>query len=92
MEDAALYTDYLYVLNKGTIHMEGEPRDVFREPDAIREVGLELPEITRFIMQFNNSLIEKQMDISPLPLDIFDPETLVREMEKRLSKKRREKE
>lgn len=92
MEDAALYTDYLYVLNKGRIYMEGEPQEIFRETDAIGKVGLELPEITQFIIKFNQSLKEKEKDITPLPLDIFHPEQLVSEIEKRLSGKRGEKE
>lgn len=88
MEDAALYCDYLYVLHKGTIYLEGEPRDVFRYPETIRQVGLDLPEITQFIMKFNEKMKEQKKDIPPLPLDIFKIEQLVEEIEKRVTGKR----
>lgn len=88
MEDAALYCDYLYVLHQGRIYLEGEPRDVFRHPEAIRQVGLDLPEITRFIMKFNEEIKEKKKSIPPLPLDIFHVEQLVEEIDKRVARKR----
>ncbi len=88
MEDAAFYCDYLYVLHQGSIYLEGEPKDVFRYPEKIRQVGLDLPEITRFIMKFNEEIKAKKQDIPPLPLDIFKIEQLVEEIEKRFARKR----
>jgi len=88
MEDAALYSDYLYVLHQGSIYLEGTPREVFRHADQIRQVGLDLPEITRFILKFNEEIQQKKENIPPLPLDIFNMNQLVGELEKRFARKR----
>ncbi|MFT9850349.1 energy-coupling factor transporter ATPase [Aneurinibacillus sp. REN35] len=87
MEDAALYADYLYVMNEGRIWMEGTPKQVFESPDKIRQAGLELPEITRFISQFNERIQMTGDSMAPLPFDIFDPETLADELARRFPKK-----
>lgn len=92
MEDAALYTEYLYVLHEGRIAREGTPGEIFHNPEAIHEFGLELPEITRFIMKFNEELKGRTLEIPPLPLDIFDQEQLAEEIEKRLVWKKGERE
>ncbi|WCN39796.1 energy-coupling factor transporter ATPase [Aneurinibacillus uraniidurans] len=87
MEDAALYADYLYVLNEGKLWMEGTPADVFRDPERIRAAGLDLPDITQFIMQFNERLKSEPLSIKPLPYDIFDSEKLADEISHRFGKK-----
>ncbi|GEN34817.1 MULTISPECIES: energy-coupling factor transporter ATPase [Aneurinibacillus] len=87
MEDAALYADYLYVMNEGRIWMEGTPQQVFRDPDKIRQAGLDLPEITRFIYQFNERIRISGSEVAPLPFDIFDPETLADELARRFPRK-----
>lgn len=83
MEDAALYADYLYVLNEGKLWMEGTPQEVFRDPERIRAAGLDLPEITKFIVQFNERLKQKPLSVEPLPYDIFDPDRLAAELSRR---------
>lgn len=44
MDDVGRYCGRLYVLNRGKIAFEGAPRDVFRHGDALREIGLDVPE------------------------------------------------
>jgi energy-coupling factor transport system ATP-binding protein len=87
MEDAALYADYLYVMNEGRIWMEGTPQQVFQNPGKIREAGLDLPEITRFISEFNRRARTSGGKVAPLPLDIFDPEILANELTRRFPRK-----
>ncbi|MBN6187523.1 energy-coupling factor transporter ATPase [Aneurinibacillus sp. BA2021] len=87
MEDAAMYADYLYVMNEGRIWMEGTPEQVFKNPDKIRQAGLDLPEITRFISQFNERVQAAGGSMAPLPFDIFDPETLADELARRFPQK-----
>jgi energy-coupling factor transport system ATP-binding protein len=86
MEDASHYADYLYVMNEGTVWMEGTPGEVFKDPVRIQEAGLELPEITRFIMQFNKRQQADRRDLSPIPHDIFDTAVLVDELSRRMRK------
>ena len=42
LEDT-IYSDYLYILDKGKIVVEGKPLDVLKEDIIINRVGLELP-------------------------------------------------
>lgn len=83
MEDAARYADYLYVLNEGKLWMEGTPQDVFHDPERIRAAGLDLPDITKFISQFNERLKQNPLPVEPLPYDIFDSERLAVELARR---------
>lgn len=38
--------DYIYVMNKGKVAMEGSPRQVFSEPQKLRECRLSVPDVT----------------------------------------------
>ncbi|KAF1084499.1 Energy-coupling factor transporter ATP-binding protein EcfA3 [Sporotomaculum syntrophicum] len=40
-----LYCDYTYVMDQGKIVLEGNPKEVFSQPDDIRNVNLRLPRI-----------------------------------------------
>jgi len=40
-----LYCDYTYVLDQGKIVLAGTPKEVFGQPDGLREVNLRLPRI-----------------------------------------------
>ncbi|TYR78549.1 energy-coupling factor ABC transporter ATP-binding protein [Priestia megaterium] len=51
MEDAALYADQLIVMNKGTIAMQGTPKEVFSHYTQLKEYGLDVPESLRFILK-----------------------------------------
>jgi energy-coupling factor transport system ATP-binding protein len=51
MEDAAKYADRLVVMEKGTVYMEGTPKEVFAEPERIRALGLDVPETVQFALE-----------------------------------------
>src|SRR5699024_1578216 len=53
MEDAVKYADQVLILNKGTKYMEGDPKDVFTCHEALNDVQLDVPEMIRFINEFN---------------------------------------
>lgn len=44
-----LYCDYVYVLDEGTVELEGTPEEVFQEADVLRRVGLRLPRISHLM-------------------------------------------
>lgn len=52
MEDALRYADYIMILNKGTLYMEGTPLEVFAKRDALQKVHLDVPEVIQFLAQF----------------------------------------
>ncbi len=77
MEDAARYADQIIVMKDGGVYLQGTPAEVFQQGAAIQEVGLDLPDITQFILQLNEKLDQ------PLPTNIFTMEQLEQELMKR---------
>ena len=53
MDDVAKLANTLYVMNKGQLMCHGHPRDVFSQADALRAVGLDVPQINRLFTQIN---------------------------------------
>ncbi len=50
MTDVARLTDRLLVMNGAKLAMDGTPEDVFSRADALLEMGLDIPEITRVFL------------------------------------------
>lgn len=44
-----LYCDYVYVMDQGKVFIEGTPKEVFSQPDALRRVHLRLPRIAHLM-------------------------------------------
>jgi energy-coupling factor transport system ATP-binding protein len=59
MEDAAKYADEIIVMGKGTVQLQGTPESVFASADMIKNVGLDLPEATQFILKLQERFNEK---------------------------------
>ncbi|MCD5326010.1 MULTISPECIES: energy-coupling factor ABC transporter ATP-binding protein [Pontibacillus] len=53
MEDALAYADYVIVMHKGQLYMQGKPLEVFKEKDALNNVGLDVPEIIELTDKMN---------------------------------------
>ena len=66
MEDAAKYSDEIIVMHRGTIEMQGTPREVFSEAERLRALGLDLPETVKFQRQ----LVEKGLSFQEVSLTI----------------------
>ena len=45
--DEAIYADRLLVIDEGKIHLEGTPRQVFSNVEAMQKIGLDVPEVTK---------------------------------------------
>ncbi|AKF94199.1 energy-coupling factor transporter ATPase [Brevibacillus laterosporus] len=72
MEEAARYADYLLVLAKGSIAMEGTPADIFKEQAALQELALDVPETVAFLHRLNEKLPHNKR----LPLSLYKEEDL----------------
>ena len=59
MEDVAEYVDRILVMNRGSVMLDGEPREIFRHYRELEQVGLAAPQVT-YIMQ---ALKNKGLDI-----------------------------
>lgn len=51
--DEVLFADRVIVMNKGEIHSEGTPKEIFQQADAMREIGLGVP----FIIELQEKLV-----------------------------------
>ncbi len=49
MEDMARYADRLLVMEEGRLCMEGTPGEVFSQGERLSSIGLDIPQITRFM-------------------------------------------
>lgn len=46
MDDVADYADRIIVMNGGQVAFDGPPKEVFRHVEALREIGLGIPQVT----------------------------------------------
>ncbi len=63
MEDMARYSDRLVVMNRGRVLMQGSCREVFSRPERLTEIGLDIPQITRFMLALRKRGIDVRTDI-----------------------------
>lgn len=52
MEDIARLVNRIFVMHKGKIALDGPTRDVFSKTDELEEMGLGIPQITKFMKAF----------------------------------------
>lgn len=67
MEDVARLVDRIIVMNKGQIALTGTPREVFARSGQLKEMGLDVPQVTNLML----ALKEKGLDV---PSDIYTVE------------------
>ncbi|HHU49312.1 MAG: energy-coupling factor transporter ATPase [Caldicoprobacterales bacterium] len=67
MEDVARLADRIIVMNKGQVALTGTPREVFAQADKLRQMGLDVPQITNLML----ALRDKGLDV---PVDIYTVE------------------
>ncbi len=70
MEDMAYLTDRLLVMSKGKLVMFDKTENVFKNGDALRKIGLNVPIVTRVFYEL------KQIGLD-VPLDVFTVEQAV---------------
>jgi len=71
--DEAVKADKVYVMQNGSIFMQGTPKQVFVEIDKLKGVGLDVPQIT----ELSNRLHKASINIAP---DILTVEEMVVEL------------
>lgn len=68
--DEAVQADRVVIIDKGSIKLDGTPKEVFRNIDEIKKFGLDVPQVTELAQE----LVKEGMDI---PTDIIDVKELV---------------
>ena len=81
MEDAAKLAHRIFVMNRGTLVLNGSVDEIFQSADALVEMGLNVPASTRVI----NDLRRAGCDLSP---DIYTAEAAADEIASFLRRKR----
>ena len=68
--EEVVHADYMYVMNDGEVSTQGTPRDVFGQPEALEDLGLSVPQITKLACELRNAGL-------PVPAAILTREELV---------------
>ncbi|HHZ02994.1 MAG TPA: energy-coupling factor transporter ATPase [Tissierellia bacterium] len=68
--DEAVLADRVVVMDKGSIKLDGTPKEVFRNIEEIKKFGLDVPQVT----ELTQELIKEGLDLPP---DIIDVKELV---------------
>ncbi|MEW6243241.1 MAG: energy-coupling factor transporter ATPase [Bacillota bacterium] len=61
--DEAVEADRVIVMDDGKVILDGSPRQVFRQVDKLKAVGLNVPQITELAQQLRNAGVEIADDI-----------------------------
>ena len=51
MEDVADYVDRVVVMNEGSVYMDGTPKEVFKNAEGLKKIGLDVPEVTKIVSE-----------------------------------------
>ena len=62
MEEAAL-ADRVVVMDDGRVIMDGTPKEVFREVERLKSVGLDVPQVTELAHELRKAGVEIPKDI-----------------------------
>lgn len=71
--------DYVYVMEKGKVVMEGTPREIFSQVDALKEHRLDVPQVTLLADELRKSGLD-------IPKGILRREELVKALEKNMAR------
>ena len=61
--DEAINADTVYVMHNGSIEMQGQPKNVFKEVDKLKAIGLDVPQVTELSYLLRHDGIELPSDI-----------------------------
>ena len=76
--DEVIYSDKVFVMDKGKVVMSGTPGEIFTERDKLKQYRLDVPQVTMLAYE----LRKRGLDI---PADILSSEDLVKELTSRYS-------
>lgn len=80
MEDVAEYVDRILVMSKGSLVLDGAPREVFTHIKELEEIGLAVPEVTYVV----NKLKERGLEVDTLATTVEEAkETILKALQNR---------
>ena len=64
MEDAAKYADQIVIMQNGKVAKKGTPEEIFSSPTDLVKMGLDVPEVVRFQLNFEKTGIKVRKNLS----------------------------
>ncbi len=61
--DEAVEADRILVMEQGEIVMEGTPKEVFKQVDKVKELGLDVPQVTELVYELRKEGLDIKEDI-----------------------------
>lgn len=61
--DEAVEADRILIMNEGEIVMEGTPKEIFRQVDRIKELGLDVPQVTELVYELRKEGFDLKDDV-----------------------------
>lgn len=73
--EEVIHADHVYVMDKGSVKMQGTPKEIFSQVEKLKELRLSVPQVTLLSYEL------KKAGVS-LPDGILETEELIRELKK----------
>lgn len=77
--EEVIHADKVFVMDKGKVVMEGKPRDIFSQVERLKELRLDVPQVTELAYELRKSGLN-------IPLGILTREELIKALVKEQSK------
>lgn len=61
--DEAVESDRIIVMSKGEIALEGRPKEVFRQVEKVKELGLDVPQVTELVYELRKEGVDIRDDV-----------------------------
>ena len=61
--DEAVEADRILIMEQGQIVMEGSPKEIFRQVDKIKKLGLDVPQVTELVYELRKEGFDLKDDI-----------------------------
>ncbi|WP_276515556.1 energy-coupling factor transporter ATPase [Tissierella carlieri] len=61
--DEAVEADRILVMEQGKIVMEGTPKEIFKQVDKVKELGLDVPQVTELVYELRKEGLDLKEDI-----------------------------
>ena len=58
MDDLAQLCDEIIVLNKGELFLKASPKEIFSQPEKLKEIGLDIPQISQLYLDLQDEGID----------------------------------
>lgn len=73
--EEVIHADHVYVMDKGSVKMQGTPKEIFSQVEKLKQLRLSVPQVTLLSYELKKAGV-------PLPDGILETDELIRELKK----------